>query len=419
MYPTGLIIGYDNTHASIPAAWERATDYDGRFLKGWADAVDPGSNGGNATHTHTSSGHTHALNSHTHTFSLGAWSSHDNSSSNKTSIPDEANKSVHDGHIHSGTSNTQSGGTTQSSSVTYGSVSNNPPYYDLILIRALQYNLLPPSGVVFSKETSRSGLSFLSAAASRFLRIAGTGADAGGTGGSSTNVHDISHTHSTNTHTHTATSGVSSYLDRHGYGGSGNRIGSHTHTFTTDAGTTPIDSYSDSLTTAETVEPAYTTLNPFKNASGVNVLPKIGDIAMWDGLLADLPPGLDLCDGSNGTVDMRERFFKVPASAASSTTGGSNTHTHASQSHSHTSSAHNHTKSNLSDYGATYSADNTGEGGDLTGGSHAVTIDNTSATYASATTAADSSDNQPLNRTVVFVQLNAAALTNGAILMLL
>lgn len=54
-----------------------------------------------------------------------------------------------------------------------------------------------------------------------------------------------------------------------------------------------------------------------------------GLIAMWHGLLADIPTGWVLCDGTNGTPDLREAFIKGSAAGIDpGVTGGSNTHTH-------------------------------------------------------------------------------------------
>lgn len=51
---------------------------------------------------------------------------------------------------------------------------------------------------------------------------------------------------------------------------------------------------------------------------------------MWGGLLANIPSGWVLCDGSNGTPDLRERFVKGAAAGANpGATGGSASHTHA------------------------------------------------------------------------------------------
>jgi hypothetical protein len=54
-----------------------------------------------------------------------------------------------------------------------------------------------------------------------------------------------------------------------------------------------------------------------------------GVIVMWSGLLINIPAGWNLCDGTNGTPDLRERFIKGWTDAVDpGGTGGSNTHTH-------------------------------------------------------------------------------------------
>jgi hypothetical protein len=49
---------------------------------------------------------------------------------------------------------------------------------------------------------------------------------------------------------------------------------------------------------------------------------------MWGGLIANIPAGWALCNGANGTPDLRSRFIKG-AAAEPGGTGGSATHTHA------------------------------------------------------------------------------------------
>lgn len=54
-----------------------------------------------------------------------------------------------------------------------------------------------------------------------------------------------------------------------------------------------------------------------------------GCILMWHGLLANIPAGFVLCNGANGTPDLRDKFVKGAAAAANpGTTGGAATHTH-------------------------------------------------------------------------------------------
>lgn len=50
---------------------------------------------------------------------------------------------------------------------------------------------------------------------------------------------------------------------------------------------------------------------------------------MWGGLLANIPSGWALCNGQNGTPDLRDKFIKGAANGANpGATGGSATHGH-------------------------------------------------------------------------------------------
>jgi hypothetical protein len=63
-----------------------------------------------------------------------------------------------------------------------------------------------------------------------------------------------------------------------------------------------------------------------------------GVIAIWTGTLASIPPGWVLCNGSNGTPDLRDQFIRGSSNGVDpGGTGGATTHTHsdhAAQSHS-------------------------------------------------------------------------------------
>lgn len=78
--------------------------------------------------------------------------------------------------------------------------------------------------------------------------------------------------------------------------------------------------------------------------NGVSILPS-GVILMWSGSVATIPAGFGLCDGTNSTPDLRDRFV-IGAGAAQSpgATGGSSTSTtNSAGAHSHGGSAANHT----------------------------------------------------------------------------
>ena len=71
----------------------------------------------------------------------------------------------------------------------------------------------------------------------------------------------------------------------------------------------------------------------------LNALGLRGVIVLWSGAIAEVPPGWGLCDGSQGTPDLRDRFVvgavkdfqgvaKCSLTGSPTQTGGSVTHTH-------------------------------------------------------------------------------------------
>jgi hypothetical protein len=61
-----------------------------------------------------------------------------------------------------------------------------------------------------------------------------------------------------------------------------------------------------------------------------------GVIVMWSGDLDTIPSGWALCDGSNGTPDLRNRFvLGVGAPEYQGSTGGSQQHRHPAREHRH------------------------------------------------------------------------------------
>lgn len=78
------------------------------------------------------------------------------------------------------------------------------------------------------------------------------------------------------------------------------------------------------------VQAPYLVLNFIKNTSGGLAIAPVGSIVMFDGALSSAPDGWAICDGNNGTVDMRERFAYGTADNLNLlVAGGSKTHTHA------------------------------------------------------------------------------------------
>lgn len=410
--PQNVIIVWTGTNAAIPSGWTRETTLDSKYLKATAASTNPNDTGGATTHTHTSPAHSHTLGAHTHTYTTSIATG--NSAENQTT--QVANDIQANDHEHTGTSGASNGGTTATTAVTYGAFSNDPPYYTVIYIKSSGGASTTTGCVVFTASSSSftgwqlsNGTNSTPDLRTKYLKGASTGADSGGTGGTFTDSHDITHTHTTNTHTHdAAASGGSGGSSRDGQPGTGRIRKDHTHSVALEAGTQALNQNADTLVTAETVEPAYKKLVALCS-TGSTVVYK-GMIGMWLGTLATIPGGWALCDGTNGTPDMRDKFLKIANTTGEiGNTGGSNTHTHAAQAHSHTSNGtHTHTAPALSHTSAI--AQN-GSGVDIAilANDHAAfTSAASTGTYASANTTADSSDNQPPFRTVAFIQLITA-----------
>jgi hypothetical protein len=131
-----------------------------------------------------------------------------------------------------------------------------------------------------------------------------------------------------------------------------------------------------------------------------------GGIIMWSGSVASIPSGWALCNGSNGTPDLRNRFVVGAGSTyAVDATGGSadaivvsHTHTVSVTGTTNTTGAHTHfsgtsTDNNFVDFGTSTGARvgsssviNTGSAGDH---SHTVTASGTTASTGSSGTNAN------------------------------
>lgn len=407
--PQNVIFIHIGTNASIPSGWTRETTLDAKFAKAWG-AENPNITGGADTHTHTSPAHSHTLGAHTHTYTT------DTVGTVARTCGAGGGNCGTGNHNHTGTSGAVSGGTTSSDAVTYGSTSNDPPYRKVIFVKSNGGSTLATDMVaLFNSNTPPSNWTNVSELQGRYLKGAGTGADAdlSTDNGSYTNLHDITHTHTANTHTHAAANtNASSQTGRDNTTGSETATNTHTHSATLGAGTQAINQNTDTLTTSETVEPAYAILQAIKKgASGIK---EVGIIGLWLGSTASVPQGWIVCDGTNGTKDLRDRFIKIgdPAEA----NGGSNTHTHAAQSHSHTGNGtHTHSGTTGESLNTT-STNNTGTQTTAAAHTHSFTSDATSANYNSANTTADSSDNQPSYRTAAFIQFQKE-LSNGTFLL--
>ena len=96
--------------------------------------------------------------------------------------------------------------------------------------------------------------------------------------------------------------------------------------------------------------------------AAMSVLLPSGVITMWSGSIASIPSGWYLCNGSNGTPDLRDRFIVGAGSTyAVAATGGSANATLVSHTHTaNTSTAGGHTHYLFEGVGYAYSYANTG-----------------------------------------------------------
>lgn len=408
-----IIFPWIGTHAGIPSNWTRETSLDDTYAKAWG-AEAPNTTGGSASHTHTSPSHTHAMDSHTHTVTPNSGNSESGSTAN-----DGTEKNTGNGpHTHgTSTSEAPSSVSVSSTAVTYGSCSNDPPYYAVIFIKSQGGAVLPNDILTYWNSTTIPSGWYLADGSNatvdlrnKYLKGASTGADAGGTGGSLNNTHDISHTH-TVSHVHLGSTGArqggSPGLRTNGLSSPQAMDQNHAHSMTLNTASETIGG-TTSLVTSETVEPVYKKLAVIqKKASGIQ---EKGIIGLWLGSTSSLPTGWKLCDGTNGTPDMRDKFIKCANDTSEiGNTGGANTHAHATQTHTHTaSSSHSHTVT-IDQGSRTWL--NIGSGHNFWIPHTHTSPDSSTATtsLSASSTTADSSANTPPYRTVAYIQYKGDA----------
>lgn len=419
MISTNVIIIWTGTNASIPAGFTRETTLDGKYPKAWG-SQNPNTSGGNASHTHASSAHSHTMNNHSHAVTTdtvgGTASGYTSGVGSGYGIGSGAR------HYHNATVTGLSGGGLSSVTSTYASVDNDPPYKTVIFIKATSTTSIPVGGCVLTSESSApsgfyycDGSNGTSDYRNKYIKGAAGGADAGSTGGSTTNVHTLTHTHTEAAHSHSEARNDIVFTEIVTNTGSGALDSRHTHTFS-GADATPGFSGTISLTTTETVEPDYKKLSLIQKHTSAGTLK--GAIALWLGSTSSLPSGWVLCDGTKGTVDMKDKFLKLTnAMSESGNTGGSNTHTHAAQAHTHTGSSHTHTFTASGNHSSPARGSAGGGSAQITDTTtHSVTnVAAGTTAWANANTTGDSSDNQPAYLTAAYIQF--AGVKGGSFLL--
>lgn len=409
--PSGVILIWAGTNATIPTGWVRETSLDDKYPKGHG-AQNPNTSGGSNTHTHSDGGHTHAMDAHAHSYSTGS-----SGYINDNSYSGNSGTDVSCDHTHGSTSSTSTSGGTLSDTVTWASSNNEPPYYKVIFIKPSGVQAGMKAGIIvhYNGATVPSGYYYCNGSNStpdlrdKYLKGAGSGGDAGAGSGGTSHQHTITHNHAAVNHSHTGSTG--------GYSGSqaqsgSNDVGnfapaSHTHiAYLGNTAATVSDYTKTDAGSGDTVEPAYKKMGLIQ-CSAPSM--KLGMVGLWLGTVASIPNNWQVCDGTNGTVDMRDKFIKVPTDLSTNgATGGSNTHTHTGVTHTHTASGtHSHSGSTGGPQQTTgRNGSNSGTKFANIGHTHTLTsVSSVTATYQNGTSTPGSVDNQPAYLTVAYIQL--------------
>jgi hypothetical protein len=419
--PQDVILIWTGLNSNIPSGWTRETSLDDKFPKAWG-SENPDVTGGALTHSHTVSPHTHTINSHTHTGSTG--NDLGGTSQKDTSGVGGAPST----HYHNFTSSDVVGGTVgNSSNNTYNSASNLPNYYEVIFIKSGGTTGLPNNVIAyFDKSNIPLGWQECNGAngspdlRGKYLKGAPSGADAGGTGGSNTHTHTLSHNHSIS-HYHTGTTGgAANNRSTRGYTGGGANNASpddHVHSFTLNTVNETSTTYNATSDT-QSNEPLHKKLIAIQNKTGNFSKPKY-IIGLWLGDVNNIPKGWVLCDGNNGTLNLKDYFIKIANNSSEiGTTGGNNSHGHGAISHSHTAtSSHSHSASTA--YNGTWGYYQ--QNGTLyASNSHYHDISSTSSQTTSLANsnipASSTDDNQPPYRTVAYIQFQKEIYGGGFLL---
>lgn len=409
--PAGVIVAWPSTAASIPSGWSRVTSLDDRYVKGAGEGQDPDDTGGAATHTHTSPSHSHNVPSHTHTTPISSGQGVGGIGS--VSGFASGGNLAHDHSLFAGPTGSASGALT--GVATWQAASSDPPFVRVIWIASDGSADGIPDGA-WALWADDAGLPddwvLASAAEDRFLKGAAAAGDGGGTGGAETHTHNAaSHSHTTD-HTHTTpstgfTTPASVDFDPAGGGSPGSgATESHSHGASTTTNTSSSSATSAATGSADG-QPPFTKIAVAENDTGGDDLP-LGIIAAYLGPLSTIPGGWALCDGSNGTPDLRGQFTKGAADLSEvGDTGGAAGHTHSAP------SGHTHTHSHQGRTASTTALDvwNAFAGTlvvQSSGHFHVYQVGNSGASDSAVQSVDTNADTQPPFRTVLFIQFKFA-----------
>ncbi len=411
--PDDLILAWPGTAASIPSGWSRVTALDGRFPRGATGTGAPTATGGSTSHLHTTPGHNHLISAHSH--SLGGNSGSSSSSVTSARYNGAGQAQANQPHSHALPLNTVShpGGYSGITAPGTDTETNTPPTYEVIWIQSDGARTEYPIGVLGWATEAVSGWTDDATSSGRFLKGAAAAGNGGSTSGFTGHSHSVeSHSHLGFSHSHSiAGTGLSNPLSsvEAGYGSSTPRyLPRHTHPITvSSASTGNMNNNSGGTTSIGESEPLNRRLRVLRNTGG-GIQTRI--IGLYLGTVASLDPLLTLCNGSNGTPDMRGWFARDKGSDSVNSTGGAATHTHTVGPHVHSFDGHRHDTTIGTSTTGSYERATFGDLGDNPSTSHTHSSGFTDyedpGAQTVSITGANSADHTPPYREAHFVRLD-------------
>lgn len=270
--PAGIILPY-NSSSAVPTGFTEYTSADNKFIVGAGSSYVVSSTGGSTTVSVSSTSSTNGSHTGT-TFQTG-----------------------YKGSIYSGVNSVYASG--NHSHTISASDTVEPTYKTFRLIKAAaDIGGIPAAVGVLSATTLANGMTAESSSG-EYIKASTT---LGLTGGS-LSVSISGTTSTSGAHNHGGVNGYSPSDESTWYRYLYNQ-GGHSH----------------SVTLSGTIEPQYKYLSLWSNAvAASDTVPSI--IGMWEGTSA--PDGWTLCDGTNGSPDMRDYFLRLGDNGNHGTSGGS------------------------------------------------------------------------------------------------
>lgn len=361
--PAGVIIGWPASLSPGPGAgWVREPLLDDRHLCG---SLIPGGLGNTysyfETHRHTTthgttyeSSNPHGVSSHIHTGTVSS------SNGSRAASPGSTSFAPAVSHNHIVNCASQ-GGYLSGSSNTYSNTVLSQSGYPIVRVVWMKSDGSPsviPAGalILYDLGVLPTGFALYPDAYDRLLQGAITGDGGGLLEGdiSWTHAHQNTHRHTWGLHDHlyshlasktvgTTVSAIISDRTAASYA----TLQPHAHEVYFQNANGQPTTYSISYLNSVTVAPRYRKLVLLQAMS--NTPPPAGMVGAFLGLSPSIPANWSLCDGTNGTYDLTDRFVRVCTGLSGvGTTGGGgsafgwpDTHSHSTSGHYHTSS-HNH-----------------------------------------------------------------------------